>query len=206
MCSRRGLHADTRTYLRYCLVLLFPLQALAAWYSDEVGDAAALPKPAVASSKESEPQQAQQQGGDEPGGRQLRQRAAVAGGAGSGRGGGGASERQRANWDRPLVVIVEGTESLDAGCLRDVVATLSEVRRWCWWVWVGGGCGLWWSRPVLDRVMWAICGSCALHPSMQHATDGCSVLQLSTQDCEARRRQCSHVGHFFSSPLARAIH
>ena len=60
-------------------------------------------------------------GGSKPEVRHLRQRAPAGGPP-------AASAEQLANRQRPLVVIVEGTESVDCHCLRDFILTASEVR------------------------------------------------------------------------------
>lgn len=98
------------------------VDALAAWYADETGaDLAAAPEP-----QQPEPQADEEAaGGGAAGrsraGRELRARPAAAAVA-------GPSDAQLANRQRPLVVVVEGTECVDVQALRDLIQLSSEVR------------------------------------------------------------------------------
>lgn len=97
------------------------MDALRQWYQDETG--AGRQQAAAAAGGEA----AAAPGGDQQA-RGLRQRPAAAAAAGC------ATAAQLASRQRPLVVIVEGTESVDEKCLRDFILTASEVSP-------GSGCG-----------------------------------------------------------------
>ena len=93
------------------------MAALQQWYRDETAAGAEAPAPAA----EKKQAEAAAAGGSKPEVRHLRQRAPAGGPP-------AASAEQLANRQRPLVVIVEGTESVDCHCLRDFILTASEVR------------------------------------------------------------------------------
>jgi origin recognition complex subunit 3 len=94
------------------------MAALQQWYRDETAAGAAGPAPAA---EEDQVEAAAAAGGSKPEARHLRQRAPAGGRP-------AATAQQLANRQRPLVVIVEGTESVDCHCLRDFILTASEVR------------------------------------------------------------------------------
>ena len=104
--------------------------ALAAWYADEAGGAEPQQQPAPAAAPQQQQQQQAQdgagaaEGGGKAEGRALRQRPAPAAEAAEA----AAAAERAANRRRPLVVVVEGTESVDVLCLRDFLLVASEVR------------------------------------------------------------------------------
>lgn len=136
------------------------VEALAAWYADETG--AGLEAAAPAAQQQTEQQRRQQgeedeSGGDEDedaadggeecvagrvvAGRLLRQRPAAGAAAA------GPSDAQLAARQRPLLVVVEGTECVDLQALRDFITLTSEVRGGWGWGW-GWSCGLLQGRGV----------------------------------------------------------
>lgn len=100
--------------------------ALAAWYADEAGSGDEVAQ--QAQQVQQQEQQAQQPaaGSKEGGkaeGRTLRQRPARSEQAVEA----ALAAEQAANRQRPLVVIVEGTEGVDVRCLQDFILVASEV-------------------------------------------------------------------------------
>lgn len=108
--------------------------ALKAWYEDEAGSVEELAQQAQqAQQADQQEQQAEAGGGGKGDGRALRQRPAPAEQAAEA----ALAAEQAANRQRPLVVIVEGTEGVDVQCLRDFILVASEVSRgWCWFGWL----------------------------------------------------------------------
>ena len=103
--------------------------ALAAWYADEAGSGDELAQQAqqTAQQEQQEQQAEQPAAGSQEGGkaerRTLRQRPARSEQAVEA----ALAAEQAANRQRPLVVIVEGTEGVDLLCLRDFILVASEV-------------------------------------------------------------------------------